>query len=375
MKKVIIIGAGFAGLSALSRLHKYNKRAELEITLINDKPEFSFLPMLPDCLGRNIKPEHLVFQLEALRRKKKFNFVKDRVVAVDLLKREVTTSTLTLNYDFLVISSGSETNFYANSQIRERAFKLDDARDAVIIRQALERNNYDSYLIAGGGYTGIEVATNLRVYLQSRKINKNIIIIERAPSILGPLPQWMKDYTTDNLRRLNIEVLLNTNIEEITGGKIGLSNAKVFENSMLIWAVGVRAADFIQGLKVEKNPQGRIKTDEYLRVNDSCFAAGDAAYFSHKNIFLRMAVQFAIMEGDCAAGNIIKSIEGKRLVKYSPIDFGYIVPMANNRACGVILGINMKGYLALFFHYFMCVYRSYGFKNRLAIIKDLIKGG
>jgi len=364
MTKIIIIGGGFAGLASLAKLCPHKKRLGLEVTLINDKQGVSFLPMLPDCLGRNVNPKHLLFDLAAFSRKKNFNFIKDKVVSVDLAKKEVSTLTSNLTYDFLIISSGSETNFYGNNEMRKAAFKLDDCQDASRLSSALAKNDYDAYFIVGGGYTGIEVATNLRVYLRKRKINKKIVIVERAASILGPLPQWMKDYVTDNLRQLNIEVLLNSGIE-----KIG-----AMDKSMLIWAAGVRTADFIQNLKVEKNAQARIRVDAYLRVNDSCFAAGDSAYFSYKNNFLRMAVQFAIMEGAYCAGNIIRSIEGKALVKYKPIDRGLIIPLANNKACGLVLGIKMKGFLPVFLHYLMCIYRSYGFKNKFGIIKDLLTG-
>ncbi len=372
MKKIVIIGGGFAGLSALSRLLPCKQRFGLEITLINDREKVSFLPMLPDCLGRGIQPEHLLFDLPAASSKKNFHFIRDKVIAVDLLKREVRTSTSVLTYDFLIISSGTETNFYANNEIRERGFKLDDAADAAAIYKALGQKDYDYYLIAGGGYTGIEVATNLRVYLRKRKINKRIIIVERSASILGPLAQWIKDYVSENLKRLNIEVSLNSGIDKIEEREIRLSDGKTFSNPLLIWAAGVRTSDFIQNLKVEKNPQGRIKVDDYLRINDSSFAAGDTAYFQHRDNFLRMAVQFALAEGDCAARNVIKSIEGREPVKYKPVDLGLIIPMANNKACGIILGIKMKGILPILLHYVMCIYRSYGLRNKFGIIKDLI---
>lgn len=371
MKKIVIIGGGFAGVASLLKLLRRKKKLGLEITLISDKEKSSFLPMLPDCLGRNVKPKHLLFDLAALSARKQFNFIRDKVIAVDLEKKEVQASSLFLDYDYLVISSGSETNFYGNNEIKERAFKLDDAQDASLIAEALRKNEYEACLVCGAGYTGIEVATNLRVYLGKRKINRKIIIIERAPSILGPLPQWIKEYVADNLKRLGIEVSLNSGIQKVEANRIILADGRVFDNSLLIWAAGVKAADFIQALKVEKNPQGRIKVDEYLRVNESCFAAGDVAYFNHRNNYLRMAVQFAIAQGSSAASNIVRSIENKKLARYRPLDLGLIIPMANNRACGVILGTNLKGFAPVFFHYAMCVYRSYGFKNKFGIIKDL----
>ena len=372
MKKILIIGAGFAGLSSLAVLSKFSKSLDLKITLINDKSDSSFLPMLPDCLGRGINPKNLVCDLEVLSKKNNSNFVKDRVLGVDLINKQVKTATLMLDYDFLVIASGSETNFYGNTKIKENAFKLDDAHDASLIIKALQNKPYDNYLVVGGGYTGIEVATNLRSYFKKRGLNKRITIIERAPSILGPLPEWMKDYVLDNLRRLGIDIFTNSGIDAIENGKVRLADGRIFENSMLIWAAGVRAADYIQNLKVEKNPQGRIKVDEYLRVNGNCFAAGDAGFFVYKDNFLRMAVQFAIKQGVCAGINIVNNIKGKNLVKYKPLDFGYIIPMANNRSCGIILGINIGGLFPTFMHYFMCIYRSCNFRNRIGILSDLI---
>jgi NADH dehydrogenase len=373
MKKILIIGAGFAGLSSLAVLSRSIRNLGLDVTLINDKDYSSFLPMLPDCLGRGIDPKYLVCDLKVLSKKNNFNFVKDRVLAVDLTNRQVRTTALKLGYDFLIIASGSETNFYGNTQIKDHAFKLDDADDARLLIEAMRSQTSDNYLVAGGGYTGVEVATNLRSYFEKRSLNKKIIIIERAPSILGPLPEWMKDYVVDNLRRLKIDIFVNSGVDSIENAVVKLTDGKVFDNALLIWAAGVRTAYFIQELKVEKNPQGRIKVDSYLRVNDSCFAAGDSGYFTYKNNSLRMAVQFAIKEGACAAGNIVQNIKGENLIEYKPLDLGYVIPMANNRSCGIILGINIKGFFPTLMHYLMCLYRSCNFKNRLGIISDLMK--
>ena len=282
------------------------------------------------------------------------------------------TQKQSLNYDYLVIASGSETNFYGNSTFQESAYKLDSARDAEIIIGLLKENRFDNFIVSGGGYTGIEVATNLSLFFKKRKLKNKIIILERAPDILGPLPVWMKDYVKSNLGRMGIEILLNTTIEKIERIKVFLSGGKVFERAIVIWAAGVKTAAFIQNLDREKNPQGRLKVDDYLRLDEHCFVAGDTAYFTAKNVFLRMAVQFAIMEGVCVAENIKRSIKGKPLRKYQPQDAGYIIPMANNLSCGIVLGIKIKGVLATWLHFMMCIYRSYGIKNKLGIIKDLI---
>jgi NADH dehydrogenase FAD-containing subunit len=99
---------------------------------------------------------------------------------------------------------------------------------------------------------------------------------------------------------------------------------------------------------------------------------GDAAYVSGKAGFLRMAVQFAITQGENAGINIINSIKGLRLKEYTPVDSGYIIPMANNKSCGLVLGMELKGFLPTVFHYIMCIYRSYSFRNKLGVINNLV---
>jgi len=183
----------------------------------------------------------------------------------------------------------------------------------------------------------------------------------------------MKSYAHDNLQRLNVEIFTNSSIERVEENSIAIGPKGLFANSILIWAAGVRTVDFIQNLKVDKTPQGRIKVDKYLRTDENFFVIGDAAYFPHKGSFLRMAVQFAISEGERAASNIIRSIRGANLCKYRPRDLGYIIPMANNKSCGKVLGFEIKGALPTLLHYLMCIYRCHGFKNKLGLMKDLFK--
>jgi len=371
MIKILIIGGGFGGLSAASQLCKSG--LDFDIILIDKKESTGFLPMLPDCIGRGINPEFLAYKIEDISRKAGFKFIRDEVVSMDLDKRHVLTKTQFLDYDYLVIASGSETNFYGNENIKQNALTLDSVDDAKKIISTLRQNEFDNFIIGGGGYTGIELATNLRVYLDKVQRNGKIIIVERAPAILGPLPCWMKNYVAINLGDLNVEVYVNSTIEKIEGRNANLSGGRSFNNALLIWVAGVKTAGFIQNLKLEENPQGRIKVDEYLRINDHCFAVGDAAFFAYNESPLRMAVQFAITQGECVALNIMRSIKGRKLKKFIPGDLGYIIPMANNKSCGVVFGLNLKGFFPTVLHFIMCIYRSYGLKNKLGIIRDLKK--
>lgn len=372
-KKIIIIGCGFAGLFASRQFLRL--KAKAEITVIDKKETFDFLPLLPDLIGRDIDPELLTCPIRLLSERLGFDFINEEALSIDTENNTVRTKARKLDYDYLLCASGSETNFYGKDEIRRYAFKLDDAGGARAIIRALKNKDFSSFVISGGGYTGVEAAANLKVYLSRRNINKKVIIVEKEASILSVLPQWIRAFAADNLKRMGIECLTNTVVDEVREETLSLSSGKAIKDSMLIWTAGVRTADFIQGLSAEKNAQGRIKVDEYLRLKENCFAAGDAAYFPHKGVPLRMAVHFAIYGGLSAARNIMKSIEGKPPIEFRPFDLGYIVPMANNRSCGRVLGFNVRGRLATALHFTMCVYRSYGLKHKLGIIRDLLTGG
>ena len=195
--------------------------------------------------------------------------------------------------------------------------------------------------------------------------------MEKANGLLGPLPEWMKEYVSGNLKEMNIEVLINNSVAKTAKNTVTLANQKTFANTMFIWAAGVKTADFIRELPAEKTPQGRLKVDDNLRIKDNCFAVGDSSYVAYNGGFLRMAVQFAITQGGAAALNIVRTIQGKELVQYKPIDLGYIIPMANNKSCGNVFGADLKGTLPTLLHYLMCLYRSYGMKNKIGLLKNL----
>ncbi|MFA4854369.1 MAG: FAD-dependent oxidoreductase [Candidatus Omnitrophota bacterium] len=371
MKKIIIIGGGFAGLNVASRLSKYG--LDLEVSIFDKRGHFDFLPLIPDAIGRQINPEFLQHNISDLSGKLKFKFIKEEVVSVDLGFRGVATCVSTYAYDFLVVASGSQTNFFGNQEMQDHAYALNSVDDVKKIQEALAGNRFENFVICGGGYTGVEAATNLWRYFKKKGLTRKIIIVERAPAILGPLPDWMKLYARDNLINMEIDILANSSVEDIKEDRVAVSGGRVFTKAMVIWVAGVRTADFIQRLPVEKNPQGRIVVDEYLRFDQNCFCAGDTAYFGGKDNFLRMAVQFSITEGNHAAVNIIRSIKNLPLKKFKPLDLGYVIPMANNRSCGVVFGLKVQGMLATLLHFVMCIYRSIGLRNKMGVMAGLIK--
>ncbi len=369
MTRVVIIGCGFAGLTAARML---SREKAIKLSVIDKKRTFDFLPMLPDIIGREIRGDFLKCDIRKLAGGIRFEFIQEEALEINIEKKEVRTSAGAVPYDYLIISSGSDTNFYGNNQAQKEAFKLDSVYDGIKIKEAIKKNEHENYLISGAGYTGIEIATNMRMFLDKNRKKGNIIIVEKSGSILGPLPEWMKGYVNNNLSKLAIKVFAEKAIDRIDGDRVYISDGSVFNRAMVIWSAGVKTPDHVMSLGHDKTGQGRLFVDKTLKIDEHVFAVGDSANVIFKDKALRMAVQFSIAEGAVAAINVINRIKNKPLKDYNPIDLGYIIPMANNLSCGIILGLKVKGRLATVLHYIMCIYRSCGLRNKLGIIKDLL---
>jgi NADH:ubiquinone reductase (H+-translocating) len=371
MKKIVIIGGGFAGLSAARRLSA--ARGDCEVTLVDKRSESQFLPMLPDIIGRDIPGRALSYSLEDAARRWDFRFLKDEVRSADLEKKEVRLSGPSLAFDYLVITGGTKTNFYGQAAVEKQAFTFDSVEDALRIKTELEKDSCDSFMVAGGGYTGIEIATSLWRFFNKRGKKKKIIIVEKADDILAVLHEKFRVYVGKNLEKMGIEVLVRDGVKVIEPGLVKLASGKTFQRAMLIWTAGVKTEDFVWKLPNKKTNQGRLEVDPFLRIADNVFVAGDAAAFMSEGKPLRMGIQFSLMEGSCAAGNILRHIQGKELKPYKPADLGYIVPMANNKSCGIALGLKIYGLPGILLHYFMCLFRTWTWENRIKIIKSLLK--
>lgn len=363
---ILILGCGLGGLSAAIRLSKLKSGAA--VTVIDKCSNFTFLPLLPDLVGRGISPGHTVYPIEKLAKKHHFRFIQASVEKIDILHRQVDAGGRTIVYDYLLIALGSETDFYGDKEMSDNALRMDNAAEAVEIRRAVCCGRYENYIISGGGYTGIELATNIKLLLKKEKSDKKVMIIEKSASLLGSLPAWMSHYATVQLDKLGIDHFTYSTIEKVSGDSAFLSDGRKISGARVLWAGGVKTPDPVRELAVKKTIQGRLISDEYLRIASNVFVAGDCAAFED----LRMAVRFAIQQGRVAAENICRSIKHRELKRYRPFDWGYVVPFANNASCGIFIGFNVKGLLGIIGHYFLCFWLSCGIKNRLGLLKDLL---
>ena len=370
MTAVCIIGGGFGGREAAGMLAK---NGGFDVTVIDRRATSDFLPMLPDVLSGRAATERMAVPLEQEAERGGWRFVQDEALGIDCENRKVHGRDRNYGYDVLVVASGTETNFYGNEDARRAAFTLDDAAEAERLRRAAEDETYRHVVIVGGSYTGIEIATHLRRLYRQRDRRMPILIVEIADTILGRLPEWMKRYADRNLDRMEIEVAVDNEVKEASPDAVILADGRRIERPLLIWAAGVKASGCTDDLDVEKSRNGRLKVGRDLRIGEREFAVGDAALWMREGgQELRMAVQFALTQGRCAAANIVRLAAGKALRSYRPVDLGFIVPMANGRSCGRVLGVPVRGRFCTCFHYLMCVYRAVGIARKWRVTTDLL---
>lgn len=368
MAHVVIIGGGFAGLSAMSRLA--GKEQDLEITLIDPRPAHNFLPLLPDIVGRNMPAEVMLYPYAQITSRYGIKHLQAEVTGISPDRNRVTTSDGEVHYDFLLISCGVETNYYDRNDLREKSLRLGNTCDGELIRDA-DKEGVKNFIICGGGYTGVEIATHLWRKHHKTSDVPQITLVDMADHLVPKTDPDFQNYVEKEVSGLGINIRTGTSVEKSEGKAIALENGETYENSCLIWTAGIRTPDFVQNLDLEMAPGGRLRADENLAVGDNIFVAGDACGYMHEGNPLRPGVQFSISQGHCAGHNILRRYRDEKLHPYRPWDPGYLIPMANNRACGIILGRKVYGRLPIFMHYSFCVLRSLGLDNRLGVMRHM----
>jgi NADH:ubiquinone reductase (H+-translocating) len=372
--RIVIIGGGFAGLSALNVLA--SKRDVHTITLIDRKQHFDMLPLIPEVLGGRIRKQNVTISYAAYCRTRKTGFIHANVQYTDIPNRIIGTDRGEIPFDYLLISTGAVVNFHGRDDLSGKTFTLRSTEDAEKIKKTVINHPRFVWVIAGGGYTGLEAATQIRRITQRQGLKSKILLVEHSSSILSGQPEWIKQYNENQLRELDIKIKLQTAVSNIEGNTVSFSDGSNIENARVIWSAGVRAPDFPTDSRLVTGEGGRIHVDGSLKLNGPCWAAGDSALiYQEKGEPLPMFSYLSQQQGRRAAENILREIAGEQPRPYKPKQYGFIIPLANGRASGKILGIRIKGFLGILIHHLASIYRSCIWKNRFGLIADLLKNG
>ncbi|MBR0934667.1 NAD(P)/FAD-dependent oxidoreductase [Bradyrhizobium jicamae] len=326
--RLIIIGAGFAGMyAALSaaRLRDIHGASpdELEIVLVAPEPTLVIRPRLYEA-----KPETLTAPLLDVLNAVDVAYVQGSAEAVDTASRTVkvatTTGTKALSYDRLVVATGSRLFRPNIPGLAEHGFSVDQLDDAIALDKHLHgladrpaKNGRDTVVVAGGGFTGIEAATEIPARLRKilgKGTRLRVIIVERNPAIAPDMGSDSRPVIEDALKQLGIEARVGAGVASMDESSVTLSDGERIETETVIWAAGIRAAPLTAQIPGERDKSGRLLVDRDLRVPEAAgvFATGDAARAACDDAgnYALMSCQHATRMGAFAGNNAAAELLG-----------------------------------------------------------------
>ncbi|MEO1554886.1 MAG: NAD(P)/FAD-dependent oxidoreductase [Pseudomonadota bacterium] len=391
LSKIVIIGAGFAGLSVAKALAK----APVEVTLVDQQNHHLFQPLLYQVATAALTPADIAVPIRRiLRRQRNVSVAMDRLLTVDKKKQSVTLeSGTTLPYDILIIATGAQHSYFGNDHWAEAApglKTLDDAlslRDRVLKafeqaeqiveteRKAAERKL--RFVIVGAGPTGVELAGAISELSQSmmrdfRKITSDmveVILIEGADRVLPTFPEKLSARSKTYLEQLGVDVRLGTRVTDVSDTQVQTDKEEI-ETATIIWAAGVRASPVAEWLGSEAGPNGRIVVDDTLRPGgyDNIYVIGDVARYEQDGAPLPGIAPVAKQMGSFVGKRLAREAEEQDVSKtFRYKDAGALATIGRNRAVADIYGLQVTGFLGWLLWGAAHVYFLIGFKNRLFV--------
>jgi len=366
--KVVILGAGYGGLVTGTKLEKILKSGEADVTIVN-KHDYHYVTTQLHKIGAGTASDDKVaLPISELIDPSKTNFKRAMVSSINPSSQTVTLDIgEVLEYDYLLIALGFEVETYGIPGIKEHAFQIRSFRSTKAIYHqihkqfALYKEDQDAsrltFVVAGGGFTGVEMlgelAEGLPALCQNYDISSDlikIIAVEAAPSVLPFFEKESIDYTNRVLEKFNIDIRTGAKILECTPEMISLENNVEIPTRTVIWTCGVKANSIIQdcGLPIVK---GKLPVDAMLRVQgmDNVFCIGDCALFmKNEKSALPPTAQVALQQASVCAENIAASIRQSQLKIFEYHHKGSVASIGNLAAVGKVGKFRLSGLFAAF---------------------------
>lgn len=388
---IVIIGAGFAGIETARGL----ANAPVRITLIDKNNHHLFQPLLYQVAIAGLLPSQIAQPVRTIfRRQKNFTFQMGEVTEIDFAKKFVKLNGSAIAYDYLVISAGARTNFFGFDALEQHGLQIKDLDTAVRTRNHLlsmfeyasheadpeKRKAMLTFVIVGGGPTGVETAGALaelithvmrKDYPALDLKDARVILLEAGANLIGAYPEELRRATLKLLQRKNVDVRLNTKMQDFNGQRVILGDGSRIETQTLIWTAGAKAAEIVDSLDVEKAAMGRVRVTPTLQLPlfPEAFVIGDAAFLVNGNGQpLPMLSTVAIQQGKAAAQNIRRMIAGDEPLPFHYNDPGLLATIGRNAAVARIFGISFSGFVAWVIWVFLHIYRIIGFRNRIIVM-------
>lgn len=393
--RVVIIGAGFAGMNFARRLNT----SKMQIVLINKTNYHTFQPLLYQVATAGLEPDSIAHGVRSLFKKEKHFFFRiAHITRIDTEKQMIFSDIGELAYDYLVIATGSETNYYGNANIEKYAMPMKTVPEAINMRSLIiqnleealltndleERNSLMNFVIVGGGPTGVELAgafAELKTHilptdypdLDIRRMN--VHLIQADSRLLIGMSEKAAEKALKYLEKMDVTVWFNTIVKDYDGRNV-VTNHLSFNATTLIWTAGVKGS-LIEGLPQESIVGGRFSVDAYHEIKHckNIFAIGDVACMTDEKYPKGhpMVAQVAIQQGRNLARNINrKVIANKPFKPFKYKDKGSMATVGRNKAVADLAGTTFTGWIAWIIWMFVHLVSLVGFRNKIVALVNWI---
>lgn len=386
--KIVVLGAGYGGVQTAKRLaKKYKKNNDVEITLIDKNPYHTLMTELHEVAGGRVHPESVQVELAKIFGKTKVNVVIDYIEEVNTDKKVVKTTNEKYEYDYLVIGTGSEPAFFGVPGVKENGFTLWSFEDALRIREHIQemfakasieknankRKEMLTFVVAGSGFTGIEMAGELLEWksVLANKYNVDesevtLKVVEAMGTILNMLDRDQADKAERYMTKHGMEILKNSPIVEVTKNEVILKNGNKIKTNTLIWTCGIQGNQEAKEYGLETARAGRLQTNEYMQAvgKENVFVVGDMAYYEEeKGKGTPQIVEAAIQTADTVVNNIVASIEDKEMVKFQGKYHGFMVSIGGRYCVANLMGMKLAGFFAMLMKHLVNLHYLWGVNN------------
>jgi NADH dehydrogenase len=374
--RIVILGGGFAGLSAARELERILPRAaNVDVTLVNRENFFLFTPMLHEVAASDLDLATIVSPLRRLLKRTRL-FI-GTVENIDAHAQTVTVAHAggvhhhELPYDHLVVALGAVTNFYGIPGLAERATTMKSLGDAIELRNQLiaqlEEADFEcnadvrgpllTVLVAGGGFAGVEtvaavndfVREAVRFYPNITQRDVRVAMVHPGPYLLPELGEELGTYTQARLAERGVEIVLNTRVTGVSGSRTVLSNGMEVDAGTVVWTAGISANPMLECLPCERS-RGRLVVNEFLQSPElpNVWAVGDCASITDPATGQTYppTAQHALREGACVARNIVAELLAKPKTAFAFSTIGLLAAIGRRTGVANILGFKFSGFAA-----------------------------
>ena len=356
MKRIVIVGGGFAGLHLVRRLEGHLRAGEAQITMLDRNNFHLFTPLLYQVATGELPPHAVAYPLRVPLAGDRF--VRAEVEAVDLEAKVVRSSEGEFPYDIVVIAPGSVTNDYGIPGVKEHTVTVKWLADGRALRHRIlsvfeeagaepepeKRKELLSFAIVGAGPVGVELAASMRDLMDHtlRGIyptidfdrEPHITLVDGADRVLPQMNPKLSGIAARRLKKLGVEMRLGTLVASVTADGVAAKDEQFLRARTVIWAGGVKVNPLLTPLALSKSKDGRLVVDGYLRAGgrDDVLSFGDAAAFEFQGKLLPMLAQVAVLQAPAAAKNLIHLIRGEPLEPYRYHRKGDLVALGRTSA-------------------------------------------